>query len=75
MVKQGGGFIAVHGSIIAQEVPELKTDCEVLWIKMELVGYKPLLIGAYYEPHENDPHSPFEFSKSLEKATKLNTNI
>ncbi|WAR01729.1 hypothetical protein MAR_008287 [Mya arenaria] len=39
----GGVFIAVRDCIIAQEMPELQSNCEYLWIKVDLVGNKPLI--------------------------------
>lgn len=71
----GGVFIAVKDCIFAQEMPELKSNCEDLWIKLDLVGNKSLAIGAYYKPHELDTESFCEFQNSLEKARKKFTNI
>ena len=71
----GGVFIAVRSSIIAQEVVELQTDCENLWVKINIVGSKSLLIGAYYKPQEHDTHSLQEFTKSLNLASQTNCNI
>ena len=74
--KAGGGvFIAIRNCFIAQEIPELQSECEDLWVKLDLVGNKPLVIGAYYKPLEGDENSFTEFSKSLEKVTKKYTNI
>ena len=38
----GGVFILVKDSIIASEQNQFKTDCQVVWVKIELVGTKPL---------------------------------
>ena len=54
---------------------DIQSDCEDVWIKIDLFGSKSLLIGAYYKPHEHDQHSWEEFSKSVSKAFKLNCNI
>ncbi|XP_060582784.1 uncharacterized protein LOC132739146 [Ruditapes philippinarum] len=72
--KQAGGgvFIAVKNCIIAQEATNLQTDCENLWVKIEMQGSKLLLVGSYYKPKENDPYSLDEFNKSLSMATKSN---
>ena len=39
----GGVFIAVRDTIIAQRVKEYETDCENIWVKIELAGQKPLI--------------------------------
>ena len=53
----GGVFIASKRDLIMDRTPELETDCEILWCKMELQGSKTLHVGAYYRPHESDEHS------------------
>lgn len=75
--KQAGGgvFIAVKNCIIAQEATNLQTDCENIWVKIEMQGSKPLLVGSYYKPKENDPYSLDEFNKSLSMATKSNATV
>ena len=71
----GGIFIAIQNRITSQEMPDIKSNCEDLWVKLELVGNKPLVIGAYYKPHESDRNSFDEFRKSLEKVRQKHTNI
>ncbi|WAR31900.1 FUT1-like protein [Mya arenaria] len=66
----GGVFIAVRDCINAQEMPELQSNCEDLWTKVDLVGNKPLIIGAYYKPRELDTSSSLEFAQSLAKVNK-----
>ena len=73
--KGGGVFILVKSNILSSEQPKLKTDCEIIWIKLELKGCKPLFTASYYRPHELDDHSIDEFEKSLLMANKLKGNI
>ena len=44
--RDGGGFVLVRNSLIYTEQSEFQTNCEILWIKQEIVGEQPLLIGA-----------------------------
>ena len=46
----GGVFILVMGSLLATKQRQLQKDCEILWIKLELEGYKSLYIASYYRP-------------------------
>ncbi|XP_053381760.1 uncharacterized protein LOC128549254 [Mercenaria mercenaria] len=75
--KQNGGgvFIAVRNCIVAQEATHLHTDCENVWVKIEIQGSKPLLVGSYYNPKEFDPHSLEELKKSLSMAAKSKANV
>ncbi|WAR00261.1 hypothetical protein MAR_024633, partial [Mya arenaria] len=47
-----------------RNMKDIQSDCEDLWIKINLFGSKSLLIGAYHKPHEHDRHSWDEFAKS-----------
>ena len=66
----GGVLILAKNDIIASEQKQFQTDGEILWVKIELVGTRPLHIAAYYRPKENDSYSADEFTKSLEKVSK-----
>ena len=63
--RGGGVFILVRKQFTVSRVPELETDCELLWVKIELLGGKPLYVGAYYKPEESDEHSLSELNSSL----------
>jgi hypothetical protein len=56
----------VKQTILATEQKQLKTDCEIIWVKIQLATCKSLYIAAYYKPKEDDVHSSEEFKKSLE---------
>ena len=38
----GGVLIAIKNTLISEPVPELHTDCEIVWAKINLVGAKTL---------------------------------
>ena len=71
----GGVFIMVKGDIIVTEQKEYKTDCEIVWVKIEIVGTRPLLIAAYYRPKEGDSYSADEFHRSLEMVSQQKGDI
>ena len=65
--KIGGGiFILVKNSLVSTRIAEAETNCEILWVKIALNIAKPLLVGAYYKPTENDETSVTELAKSLD---------
>ena len=56
--QKGGGVISFDkSSYLSEEKPEFKTNCENLWVQLNLTGSRPVLIGAYYKPHELDKES------------------
>eukprot|EP00745_Piridium_sociabile_P040062 TRINITY_DN76314_c0_g1_i2.p1 TRINITY_DN76314_c0_g1~~TRINITY_DN76314_c0_g1_i2.p1 ORF type:complete len:1167 (+),score=240.29 TRINITY_DN76314_c0_g1_i2:25-3525(+) len=67
----GGVFTLVHKDIVSSAEPDLDTDCEVLWVKIQLRKKKELLIGSFYMPHRQERDIQ-ELNKSLEKATPAN---
>ena len=45
--RGGGVFILVRNLYIANRVQEWETDCEILWIKLQLAGSVPLHIAFF----------------------------
>ena len=54
----------------AEYFVEFKADCEIVWIKVELLGIGPLFIAAYYRPNEGDFFSDEEFRRFLELVSQ-----
>ena len=65
----------VKGDIIVTDQKEYKTDCEIVWVKIEIVGTRPLFIAAYYRSKEGDSNSADEFHRSLEMVSQQKGDI
>ena len=65
----------VRSALSSEEKSEFNSDCKNLWIQLNLVGSKSVLIGAYYKPHEFDQHSLDEWSKSLDMVKQTSSTI
>ena len=53
--KRGGGvFVLVRNSFLCTEQSQFQTNFEILWVKLEITGHRPLFIGAFYRPSEDD---------------------
>lgn len=50
----GGVLIAVRNVFLSSESTELDVDCEILWVRLDMVGAKSLYIGAFYRPPSSD---------------------
>ena len=60
--KTGGGvLIAINDKYLSSEIPELDTDCEIIWCKIQQKGNKDLYICSYYNPKTSDSESMTEF--------------
>ena len=67
----GGVLIAVKDTYITSSVPELQTDCEIVWCKMEIVGHKTVYISAYYNPTTANERGYDECRISIERASNI----
>ncbi|MCG8035186.1 MAG: hypothetical protein JAZ03_23820, partial [Candidatus Thiodiazotropha taylori] len=73
--RSGGVFILVSDMFVCTEQPQLKTKCEIVWVKLEIVGSQPLYIAAYYKPKEDDQDSLDMLRSSLDKLLGKKGNI
>jgi exonuclease III len=71
----GGVLIAVKDTYISTEVPELETECEIKWVKIEIVGRKDLYLCSYYLPKTSDTDGLDKFADSIERARNINNSI
>ena len=46
---------------------ELQTNCEILWVKLQLKNCKTLFVGAFYRPPETDIEYLTQLDLSLQQ--------
>ena len=51
----GGVFIAFRRDLLCIETPELDTDCEIIWCKLNIIGCRTLYLGSFYRPPNRKP--------------------
>ena len=68
----GGVFVLVRDNIVCTEQTQFHTNCEMVWVKLEVAGVHPLCIHicAYYKPKEDDQGSLLELRRSIEKVNQ-----
>ena len=64
-------LIAVKDHLITSAVPELHTDCEIVWCKLEIVGLKTLYLSAFYNPKTSNIKGYEDYGKSMGKANRI----
>lgn len=70
--RHGGGvLLAVRSNLKSYAVPELDTDCEMVWAAVKLQGTKKLYVCAYYRPDVSDAASLVKFEESLDRAAGM----
>ncbi|MCG8079022.1 MAG: endonuclease/exonuclease/phosphatase family protein, partial [Candidatus Thiodiazotropha taylori] len=68
----GGVLVAVRNEYLSEEVPELQTDCEIIWVRINLVDVKNLYICSYYNPKTSDEYSLSQLEESVNRACSMN---
>ena len=56
----------------SEDVPELDTDCEIIWTKLHLVGNSTVYLCSYYRHHVSDEESINQFEISVMRASSIN---
>ena len=66
-----GIFIAAKDTNISSSVPELQTDCEIVWCKMEIVGHKTVYLTTYYNPNTTNERGYDENRISIVRTSNI----
>ena len=66
-------MIAVTNDLISSVVTDVDTDCEILWVQIDLIGTKSLHIGSFYRPPNSDMTALDNLNLSLERLTHRTT--
>ena len=61
-------FIAFKHDLLCTETPELDTNCEIVWCKLNIIGCRALYLGSFYRPPDKiDNEYLEEFNSSLSR--------
>ena len=71
----GGVLISIRNNLASHRVPELETDCEIVWAAVKLKGKKTLYISSFYRPNEGDEHRLLQLGESLDKLARTPNHI
>ena len=64
----GGVFVCFKKDLICTEVTELETECELVWVKLQIIGCKTLYLGSFYRPPDiYDPDNLDQLNSSLKR--------
>ena len=69
--RQGGGvFVAVRKDLKSSRQIEIETDCEIVWVKLEIPNCPNVYICSYYRPNVSDTDSNIALTTSLERLPR-----
>jgi hypothetical protein len=71
----GGVLLAVKDTLLTSAVPELQTNCEIVWCKLEIVGHKTVYLSTYYNPKTSNEGSFDEYKTSIERASSTKNSL
>ena len=65
----------MRDTLICGEQPQLRSECEITWVKLEVVGAQPLYLAAFYKPKEDDKDRLGMLRNSMGKLIGKKGNI
>ena len=68
--RGGGVSIAVRKHYDMTLLPDLETNCEILWAKVQILASKFLTLGCFYRPPDSKISTSEELAKSLDLMPK-----
>ncbi|CAC5421635.1 unnamed protein product [Mytilus coruscus] len=66
-----GVLIAIKDKYISLPVPELDTEYEIIWCKLELAGLKNMYISSFYNPKTANEPCYLEYKRSIDQTTSI----
>ncbi|XP_064633636.1 uncharacterized protein LOC135491593 [Lineus longissimus] len=63
----GGVFVAIKDCYQCEELTDLDTEAEIIWVKIHLQGAKSLVTGSYYRPPDKTLEDLECLKESLDK--------
>ena len=71
----GGVFIAFRRDLLCTEDPELDTECEIVWCKLNIIGCRTLYLGSFYRPPNRKPEIEKAYLEAFNQSlTRIMTN-
>ena len=65
----------MNSEYICSLEPELDSECEIVWAKLQIAGHKTVHISSYYRSHVDDEASLDQLNVSLEKIKNPENSI
>ena len=62
-------------TLLISAVPELQTNCEIVWCKLEIVGHKTVYHSTYCNPKTPNEESFDECKTSIERASNIANSL
>ena len=57
------------------ETPELDTECEIVWCKLNIIGSRTLYLGSFYRPPNRKPEIEKEYLEAFNQSlTRIMSN-
>ena len=71
----GGVFIAFRRDLLCTETPELDTDCEIIWCKLNIIVCRTLYLGSFYRPPNQKPEIEQKYLEAFNSSlTRIMSN-
>ena len=72
--SHGGVLLTITTDFISSEITELKTNCEIVWIEINITSTTKICVASYYRPPSDDGTSLDQLNISLSRLDKTNSS-
>ena len=66
--RGGGVLIAAKPGLVITPLPDIQSDCEIVWVKVQIKNCKTLYLAAFYRPPDSDIDYLAGLNTSLQKV-------
>jgi hypothetical protein len=66
--------MAILKEFISSEIKELQTDCEIVWVEINIAGTNMIIIGSYYRPPSDDGTSLNNLDESFNRLKRYHAS-
>ena len=69
-LSHGGVLIAVTTNLLSEEIRDLQTDSESIWVQINMTNARKLIVGSYYRPPSDNGTSIEQLKISLDRINQ-----
>ncbi len=73
--RGGGVLLLINNRLISSSLPELDSDCEIIWAKISIEGHKQLVVGSFYRPPNTNQAYLNNLQSSLSRISNTNSHV
>ncbi|CAC5396555.1 unnamed protein product [Mytilus coruscus] len=69
-LSYGGVLVAITTNLLSEEIRDLQTDSESIWVQINMTNVRKLIVGSYYRPPSDNGTSIEQLKTSLDRINQ-----